>query len=178
MDDVGSSKWWRRLHDWADVIHADFQTVISRYLQNISTYLFCTAERMLRTIIMQNSRMIQACFPIKIDKVWMDRFCVRYDWWRRLQQTSSVSPVCNDSAPIAQVMCMKKIHTIIQQIIQMFNWLMTCDCHDFKRFGCSSQVHTQSVKPSKPISLKHHSGRTRHNAPFIAWYVLIYRMEG
>ena len=43
-DDVGSSQWWRRLHDWADVIHADFQMVISRYLQNISTYLFCTAE--------------------------------------------------------------------------------------------------------------------------------------
>ena len=92
-DDVGSSKWWRQFHDWADVIHADFQTVISRYLQNISTYLFCTAERMLRTIIMQNSRMIQACFPIKIDEVWINRFCVRYDWWRRLQPTSSVSPV-------------------------------------------------------------------------------------
>ena len=52
MDDVGSSQWWRRLHDWADVIHADFQTVISRYLQNINTNLFCTAEVMLRTIIM------------------------------------------------------------------------------------------------------------------------------
>ena len=78
---------------WADVIHADFQTVISRRLQNISTYLFCTAERMLRTVIMQNSRLIQACFPIKIDEVRIDRFCVRYDWWRRLQPTSSVSPV-------------------------------------------------------------------------------------
>ena len=43
---------------------------------------------------MQNSRLIQACFPIKIDEVWIDRFCVRYDWWRRLQRTSSVSPVC------------------------------------------------------------------------------------
>ena len=87
------AKWWRRLHDWADVIHADFQTVVSRYLQNISTYLFCTTERMLRTIIMQNSRMIQACYHIKIDEVWIDRYCVRYDWWRRLQPTSSVSPV-------------------------------------------------------------------------------------
>ena len=65
MDDFGSSQWWRRLHDWADVIHADFQTVISRYLQNISTYLSCAAERMSRTIIMQNSRMIQACFLSK-----------------------------------------------------------------------------------------------------------------
>ena len=26
-------------------IHADFQTVISRYLQNISTYPFCIAEK-------------------------------------------------------------------------------------------------------------------------------------
>ena len=79
---------------WADVIHVDFQTVISRRLQNISTYLFCTAERMLRTIIMQNSGLILACFPIKIDEVRIDRFRVRYDWWRRLQPTSSVSPVC------------------------------------------------------------------------------------
>ena len=30
-------------------------TVIPRYLQNISTYLFCIAERKLRTIIMQNA---------------------------------------------------------------------------------------------------------------------------
>ena len=48
---------------------------------------------MLSPIIMQNSRLIHACFPIKIDEVWIDRFCVRYDWWRRLQPTSSVSPV-------------------------------------------------------------------------------------
>ena len=29
----------------------------------------------------------------KIVLVWIDWFCVRYDWWRRLQPTSSVSPV-------------------------------------------------------------------------------------
>ena len=58
-------QWWRRLHDWADVIHADFQTVISRYLQNISTYPFCTAERMLSTIIMQIPRLIHVCFLYK-----------------------------------------------------------------------------------------------------------------
>ena len=56
-------------------------------------FTFTIHERMLRTIIMQNSKLIQACFPIKIDEVWIDRFCVRYDWWRRLQPTSSVSPV-------------------------------------------------------------------------------------
>ena len=31
--------------------------------------------------------------PSKIISVWIDRFCVRYDWWRRLQPTLSVSPV-------------------------------------------------------------------------------------
>ena len=90
-----SAQLWSRRHHWpwADVIRADFQAVISRYLHNVNTRLFCTADKMFRTIIMQNSRLIYACFPIKIDKVWMDRFCVRYDWWRRLQPTSSVSPV-------------------------------------------------------------------------------------
>ena len=90
-----SAQLWSRRHHWpwADVIHADFQTVISRYLHNVNTRLFCTADRMFRTIIMQNFRLISACFPIKIDEVWIDRFCVRYDWWRRLQGTSSVSPV-------------------------------------------------------------------------------------
>ena len=33
-------------------------------------------------------------FSYQIDEVWIGRFCVRYDWWRRLQPTSSVSPVC------------------------------------------------------------------------------------
>ena len=34
----------------------------------------------------------------KIVLVWIDRFCARYDWWRRLQPTSSVSPVCSTPA--------------------------------------------------------------------------------
>ena len=78
---------------WADVILADFQRVISRFLQDISTYLSCTAQRVLRTIFMQKSKPKYACLPSKIVEVWIDRFCVRYDWWRRLQLTSSVSPV-------------------------------------------------------------------------------------
>ena len=94
-DDVGSIVEPTSSLAWADVILADFQSVISRYLRNISIYFFYTAEIILKTIIMKNSRLIQACFPIKIDEVWIDRFCVRYDWWRRLQPTSSVSPVCN-----------------------------------------------------------------------------------
>ena len=55
--------------------------VISRYLQHINTYLFWTTDRIFRTVIMQNSRLIQACFLIKIEEVWIDRFYVRYDWW-------------------------------------------------------------------------------------------------
>ena len=79
---------------WADVILADFHRVISHYLQGISTYLSCTAQRVLRTIYMQKSEPKYACLPSKIVEVWIDRFCVRYDWWRRLQPMSSVSPVC------------------------------------------------------------------------------------
>ena len=43
---------YSRLRDWADAIQADFQTAISRYLQNIITYLFCTNETMSRTKIL------------------------------------------------------------------------------------------------------------------------------
>ena len=63
-----SAQLWSQRHHWpwADVIRADFQTVISRYLHNVNTRLFCTADRMFRTITMQNFRLIYACFPIKI----------------------------------------------------------------------------------------------------------------
>ena len=91
-DDVGSNMEPTSSLDWAD-LNADFQTVISRNLQNISTYLFFSAERMLRIIIIQNSRLIQAWFPITIDEVLIDQFCIYYDWWRRLQPTTSVSTV-------------------------------------------------------------------------------------
>ena len=62
-------------------------------LMTSAVYLFHTAERMLRTIIMQNSRLIQTCSPSKIVEVWINRFCIGYHWWRRLQPTSSGSPV-------------------------------------------------------------------------------------
>ena len=42
---------------------------------------------------MQKSKPKYACLPRKIVQVWIERFCVRYDWWCRLQPTSSVSPV-------------------------------------------------------------------------------------
>ena len=63
-----------RLQDWADVILADFQTVISHYLQNISTEFFCAAERMLRTIIMQIFRLIQAFFVAKSSRFKLTDF--------------------------------------------------------------------------------------------------------
>ena len=109
---------------WADVIHADFEKVISRGLQNISTYLFCTAERMLRNIIVQNFRLIQACFPIQVDEVWIDRFCIRYDWWRRLQPTSSVSPVWILHLLIKLKITATKIH---MKSVQWFVWHMGRD---------------------------------------------------
>ena len=91
-DEVGSIVEPTSSLVWADVILADFWRVISRYL-DISTYLSCTAPRLLRTIFLQKSKPKYTCLPSKIIKVWIDLFCVRYDWWRRLQPTSSVSPV-------------------------------------------------------------------------------------
>ena len=85
---------WRRINHGVDVITGlSRQRAISRYLQDISTYLSCTAQRVLRTISMQNYKPKYACLPSKIVEVWIDRLCVRYDWWRRLHPTSSVSLV-------------------------------------------------------------------------------------
>ena len=105
---------WRRLNRgaeieptsslvWADVFRADFQRVISLYLPNIIMYLFCAAQRLLRTIFMHKSKSKYACLPNKIVEVWIERYCVRYDWWRRLQPTSSVSPMC--SVPPLRLIC-------------------------------------------------------------------------
>ena len=66
-DDVGSIVEPTSSLAWADVILADFQRVVSRYLQSIRIYLFYKAGRLLRTIFMQNSKLIKPCFPIKID---------------------------------------------------------------------------------------------------------------
>ena len=92
---------WRRLNrgadvitEWADVILADFQRIISCYLHDSITYFSCATQRVLRALFMQTFKPKCACLPCKIIEVWIDRFCVRYDWWRRLQPTSSVSPVC------------------------------------------------------------------------------------
>ena len=93
MDDVGSIVEPTSSLAWADVIHANFQRVISRYIKNVSTCLSSKAQRGLRTIFIQKSKLKYAYLPSKIVSVWIDRFCVHYDWWRRLQPTSLVSPV-------------------------------------------------------------------------------------
>ena len=97
MDEVGSIAEPTSSLAWADVILADFQRVISRYVLNINTCLSSKAARGLRglrTIFIQKSKLKSAYFPRKIIAVWIDWFWVRYDWWRWLQLTSSVSPVC------------------------------------------------------------------------------------
>ena len=78
---------------WSDIILTNFQRVISRHLLDISTYLSCTAQRVIRTIFMQKSEPKYAYLPGKIVEVWIDRFCIHYVWWRRLQPMSSVSLV-------------------------------------------------------------------------------------
>ena len=134
---------WRRLNRgtdviiWADVILADFQRVTSRFLQDISTYLSCTAVRVLRTIFMQNSKPKYACLPSKIVEVWIDRFCVRYDWWRRLQPTSSVSPVCHASEPNynktrnAKIYSTKRVYQVGLQGICLTGELGVVFCKSF-----------------------------------------------
>ena len=104
-DDIGSVVEPTSSLVWADVILADFQGVISRFLQDISTYLSVTAQWVLRTTFTQKSKPKYACLTSKIVEVWIDRFCVPYDWWRRLQPTSSVSPVCYVRDRLCVFMC-------------------------------------------------------------------------
>ena len=77
-----------------NILHiADFQMVISLYLPNINTYIFCTAERMLRTIIMLNSRLIQTFLPAKLSRFELTDFASIVIDDVGCSQTSSVSPV-------------------------------------------------------------------------------------
>ena len=121
-DDVGSIVEPTSSLVWA-VILADFQRVISRYLQDISTYLSCTAQRVLRTILMQKYKLNYAYLPSKIVKVWIDRFCLHYDWWRRLQPTSSVSLVWSfmyaNTRASQSVQCMHMVLFTIQHGLDM-----------------------------------------------------------
>ena len=103
---------WRRLHRgaeieptsslvWVDVIRADFQTVISHYLRNIIVYLFCAAQRLLRTIFMQKSKPKYACLPSKIVKVW--NRAILHPLWL---MTSAAADVISDPSVIMGVMYM------------------------------------------------------------------------
>ena len=75
---------WRWLNRGADIITGLSRRhpwrfskgYISCYLKDISTYLSCTAQRVLRTIFMQKYKPKYACLPSKIIEVWIDRFCV------------------------------------------------------------------------------------------------------
>ena len=99
-----SAQSWSR--DWADVITGLSRRhpcrfsdgYISHYLRNFIIDLFCAAQRLLRTIFMQKSKPKYACLPSKIVEVWIERFCVHYDWWRRLH-VISVPSVINTSGP-------------------------------------------------------------------------------
>ena len=55
-DDVGSIVEPTSSLAWADVIRADFQRVLSHYIQNISTCISCRAKRGLRTVFIQKSK--------------------------------------------------------------------------------------------------------------------------
>ena len=79
-DDVGSIVEPTSSLVWAGVIPADFQRVISCYVQNISTYLSCNVQRVLRTTFLQKSKPKYAYIPNKVVEVWIDRFSLRYDW--------------------------------------------------------------------------------------------------
>ena len=92
-DDIGSKVQPTSSLFWADVILADFQRVISLNMQHITTYFPCTPQRVLRTKLIKKSKPKYACLPSKIVEVWIDWFCVHYNWWRWLQLTSSVFPV-------------------------------------------------------------------------------------
>ena len=64
-DDVGSIVEPTSSLGWADFILADFQSVITRYMQNISTYLSCTAQIVLKPLFMQRSKPKYAYLPNK-----------------------------------------------------------------------------------------------------------------
>ena len=57
MDDVGSFEEPMSSLAWADANRTDFQVVISRYIRNITTCLSCRAQRGLRTIFIQKSKL-------------------------------------------------------------------------------------------------------------------------
>ena len=88
---------WRRLNRGADVIiglsrrHPWVKRVnisLSTRHQHVS---FLYRSESVKNYIYAKIQAEICMFTSKIVEVWIDRFCVRYDVWRRLQLTSSVS---------------------------------------------------------------------------------------
>ena len=93
-----SAQSWSR--DWADVITGLSRRHPCRFsdgyisLSTKNYYIsFPCRSKTVTNYISAKSKPKYACLPSKIVEVWIKRFFVRYDWWRRLQPTSSVSPV-------------------------------------------------------------------------------------
>ena len=61
-------------------------------MESTSEWLDCHRCKLDSTLTTnyQNSRLIQACFLMIIDEVWIDLFCFHFDWWRRLQYAKSM----------------------------------------------------------------------------------------
>ena len=76
---ASAQSWSRRHHLLEPTSSIDFQRVIYLYIQNISTCLSSKAQRRLRTIFIQKSKLKYAYLPSKIVAVWIDRLGVRYD---------------------------------------------------------------------------------------------------
>ena len=68
-DDVGSNQWWRRLNLGSTIEPTTSLPIFKRLYdiiyKTLAVFFFCAAERMLRTIIMQIFRLIQAFFLAK-----------------------------------------------------------------------------------------------------------------
>ena len=92
---ITSAQLRRRRHHWleptlSEPIFKGLFIVIYKILALVT----CKTQWGLETIFMRKSKPKYAYLPSKIVAVWIDRFCLRYDWWRRLQPTSSVSSEC------------------------------------------------------------------------------------
>ena len=69
-DDIGSNQWWRQLYLGSTIEPTSSLPIFKRLYhiiyKTLALIFFCAAERMLRTIIMQIFRLIQAFFSSKI----------------------------------------------------------------------------------------------------------------
>ena len=142
MDDIGSKAEPTSSLVWADVILADFQRVISRYMQNISTYLSCNAK-------------IQAkiCMFTKQNRRGLNRLILRPLWLMTLATADVISVPSvhkvmaswssgNKSLPkpiLTQTCCHHKVTPGHDELIQQFCLLgrnPTCCCWKILLSSC------------------------------------------